>query len=173
MRAGPRVRRLLLLAAAVIVLRGTQAAVAVITVLTVGLLHLEHPVPHLHVTGLAELRTEPLTPLTALVMVVLSAALAGLLLRVRRTATAFAGIKAFALVASSAISGVLAAGPVGLRLAAAGCGAALAVVLWRPVRRAAATLLARAGLPHATGRTADLALALKIVLLVAFVVVVR
>ena len=166
-----RLRRLLLVVAAVAVLRGVQAGVAALPVLTAAALRLEQQLPHLHVTRLAETGPEPLTPLTALVMVAVSAAVSALLLRARRTVTAFAAVKAFALIAASTIAGVVAAGPVGLRLAVAGCGASLAVLLWPAVRRAAVTLLTAVGLPHATGRTADVALAVKIGLLVAVVLV--
>jgi hypothetical protein len=168
--AHPRRRRLLVVLVAVAVLRGLQAAVAAVTVLAVAALRLEQPLPHLHVARLTEVGPRPLTPLTALVMVAVSAAAAILLLSRRRTVAAFAGVKAFALVVASTIAGVVAAGPGDVRLAVAGFGAGLAVLLWPAVRRAAVTVLTAVGLPHPTGRLADIALAVKISLLVAFAV---
>lgn len=166
----PRLQRLLMVAAAVVVLRGTQAVVAVVTVVVIATAHLRQPMPQLHVVRLTEVELRPLTPLTALVMVAVSATVTIVLLRCRRTLTAFAAVKAFALLVAAVITGALAAGPGAVRLAVAGCGVSLAVLMWPAVRRAAVAVLTAVGLPHPAGRLADLALAAKIGLLVALVV---
>ncbi|WP_101832563.1 histidine kinase [Frankia canadensis] len=162
-------QRLLLVAAALAVLRAVQAAVAALTVLAVTALELERPAPRLHLARLGEVEPRPLTPPTALVMLAVSTACCVLLLRGRGIASAFAGVKAFALVAAATIAGCLAAGPMGTRLVVAGCGASLVVLLWPAVRTAAVRVLTAIGLPHTDGRIADVALALKIAVLTALV----
>ncbi len=164
-------RRLLTVVAALIVLRATQAAIAVITVLAAAVLRLEQPSPHLCVARLGEVELQPLTPLNALVMVAVCAVATAALVRRRPPAMLFAGMEAFALLVASTIGGVVAVGSVSVRLAVVGCGAGLAVTLWPAVRRAALAALVAVGLPHPAGRLADVALAAKIVLLAALVTV--
>ncbi len=164
------VRLLGVIAAAGLILRGTQAVVALLTVLVSGLLRTESPAPGLTLHGLGELRPEPMTATTALVMIGICAAVAAMLLGRRGIAGPFAGIKAFALLAATALTGPFHSGTAGARVAVLLCGAALLVRLWPTVRDAAGRLLARAGLAHLGGRTADLALALKIAVLVGVVI---
>ncbi|CAO5238062.1 histidine kinase [Frankia sp. AgKG'84/4] len=168
--ARPRRRRLLTVAVAFVVLRATQAAVAVLTLLLAAVLRLEQPLPHLQVARLSEIGLQPLTPLTALVMVAVCAVGAVVLLRRRQVVLAFAGVKVFALLVASTIGGVMAGGDGGLRLVLAGCGAGLAVLLWPVLRRAAVFVLVAVGLPHPAGRLADVVLMVKIALLVVLVV---
>ncbi|MCK9894151.1 histidine kinase [Frankia sp. AgB32] len=168
--ARSRRRRWLVVVAAAAILRGAQAAVAVVTVLLAAVLRPDQPLPHLRVARLAEVGLAPLTPLTALLMVAVCGVGAAVLLRRRQVVLAFAGVKVFALLVASTIGGVVAAGSGGLRLLVAGCGAGLAVLLWPALRRAAVFVLVTVGLPHPTGRLADVILTAKISLLVALVV---
>jgi len=78
-----------------------------------------------------------------------------------------------ALVAASALMGAWAPGPVDVRLAVAALGVGLVAVLWPLARRAATRVLAAAGVAHPSGRAGDLALVLKVALLVAVVAVPR
>ncbi|EFC85946.1 hypothetical protein [Parafrankia sp. EUN1f] len=192
-----RATRLLFVLAALLVLRVVQAAVAGLTVLAVTVSGLEHPAPGLRMARLAEVEPEPTTGLTTLAMVLISAGLATVLLPRAHALVAFAGIKAFAMVAASAIAGIKAfamvaasaiagikafamvaasaiavmftAEPVGIQAAVAGCGVSVVLLLWPKAREAATRVLAAIGLPHVSGPAGDLVLALKIALLVAFV----
>ncbi|ADP81874.1 hypothetical protein [Pseudofrankia inefficax] len=172
-RLGGRGTRLLQLGGALVVLRAVQAVVAVLAVTAVGVSRLVRPAPGLHVSGLAEVAPTPLTTGTALAMVVVAAGLALMLLPRRQVFAAFAGVKALALVVASALTGAFAPGSAALRVAVAALGIGVAVGLWPLARRAALRVLVAAGLPHPPGRAGDLALALKIALLVALVAVPR
>jgi hypothetical protein len=172
-RSGGVTARLLQVGAALLVLRAVQAVVAVAAVVLVRMFHLARPVPGLEVTGLAEVVPTPLTAGAALAMVAVAAVLALVLLPRRGAFAAFAGVKAFALVAASALMGAWAPGPVDVRLAVAALGVGLVAVLWPLARRAATRVLAAAGVAHPSGRAGDLALVLKVALLVAVVAVPR
>ncbi|WP_241840335.1 histidine kinase [Frankia sp. CcI49] len=167
--ARDRATRLLFVLAALLVLRVVQAAVAGLTVLAVTVSGLEHPAPGLRMARLAEVEPEPTTGLTTLAMVLISAGLATVLLPRAHVLAAFAGIKAFAMVAASAIAVMFTAEPVGVQAAVAGCGVSVVLLLWPKAREAATRVLAAIGLPHVSGPAGDLVLALKIALLVAFV----
>ncbi|ONH26986.1 histidine kinase [Pseudofrankia asymbiotica] len=161
--------RLLMVLTALVVLRGVQAAVAGLTVLAVTVSRLEHPAPTLHLARLAEVELAPATAVTALTMIVVSTGLAAALLPRRQPLAAFAGIKAFALIAASALAVLFTAEPVSIRAAVAGCGVGIVALFWPAARDAAGRVLAAMGLPHPHGRAGDLVLAVKIALLVAFV----
>jgi hypothetical protein len=164
-------RRLLMVGAGLLVLRGVQAAIAGLTVLTVTAAHLAQPAPRLRVARLAEVSPDPLTAVTALVMIAVSATLAAVLLPRRWVFAAFAGIKAFAVLAATTVTAAIGAGSVGPRLAIAGCGVALVLMFWPSARDAAVRVLTALGLPHPPGRVGDLLVAVKIVLLVLIVAV--
>jgi len=163
--------RLLVVGAALVVLRAVQAAVAALSVLAVTASGLEHPAPGLRMARLGELEPTHTTGLVALTMVLISTALAAVLLPRSRALAAFAGIKAFALIAAGAIAVLFTAEPTGVRIAVAGCGAGIVVLLWPTAREAAIRVLAAFGMPHVRGRVGDLLLALKIAVLVALVLI--
>lgn len=172
-RTGRLTRRLLQVGAALLVLRLVQAVVAVVAALSVRLFHLTGPAPGLHVTGLGEVTPTPLTTGTALAMVTVAAVLALALLPRHAVSAAFAGVKALALVVASALEGACAPGPACVRLAVAAVGLGLLVAFWPLARHAATRVLTAAGMAHPPGRAGDLALALKIALLVVVVAVPR
>ncbi|MDT3438946.1 histidine kinase [Pseudofrankia sp. BMG5.37] len=163
--------RLLMILTALLVLRGIQAAVAGLTVLAVTVSRFEHPAPTLHLARLAEVEPAPMTAVTALTMILASAGLAAVLLPRRQVLAAFAGIKAFALVAASALTVMFTAEPASIRAAVAGCGVGIVALFWPAARDAAGRVLAAVGLPHPHGRAGDLILAVKIALLVAIVAI--
>ena len=169
--ARARVRGPLVVFAALLVLRAVQAVVAGLAVLAVAASGLDQPAPGLRMARLAELEPTRTTGLIALTMVLISAGLAAALLSRRHPIAAFAGVKAFALVAASAIAVMFASEPVGVRAAVAGCGAGIVLLLWPMAREAAIRVLAAIGMPHVQGRVGDLLLALKIALLVGLVLV--
>jgi hypothetical protein len=172
-RTGGRGTRLLQVGAALVVLRAVQAVVAVLAVAVVWASRLVRPAPGLHVSGLAEVVPASLTAGTALAMVAVATVLAVALLPRHQVFAAFAGVKALALVAASALTGVFAPGSPALRVAVAALGVGVVVGLWPLARQAALRVLAAAGVAHPPGRAGDLALALKIALLVALVAVPR
>ncbi|OHV37770.1 histidine kinase [Pseudofrankia sp. EUN1h] len=161
---------MLLIITALLVLRGVQAAVAGLTVLVVTVSRFEHPAPTLHLARLAEVEPAPMSAVTALTMILVATGLAAVLLPRRHPFAAFAGIKAFALVAASALAVLFTAEPVSIRAAVAGCGIGIVALFWPAARDAAGRVLAAVGLPHPHGRAGDLLLAVKIALLVAVVV---
>jgi hypothetical protein len=152
-------------------LRAIQAAVAAATVLIVRGAHLVQPPPGLRVTRLAEVSPDPLTSVTAFVLAALAATLAAVLLPRRHLLAAFAGIKAFALLAATTVTVALTGGPVAPRLALAACGVSLTILFWPSARDAVLRVLAALGLPHPPGRLGDLAVAAKIAVLVLIVAV--
>jgi hypothetical protein len=164
-------RRALVACTTLLVLRATQAMLAAVAVLTVAAAHLARPAPRLRVTRLAEVRADPLAPVTALVMVTAAATLAAVLLSRRQPIVAFAGVKAFAVLVATTLASPLAGRDVAPLLAVAGCGAALVALLWSAARDAVVRVLAAAGLPHPRGRLADLAVAAKIAALVLLLVI--
>ncbi|WP_261574630.1 histidine kinase [Frankia gtarii] len=163
-------RRLLLVPAALLVLRGTEAALAVATVGLLRLIPVDQAAAHLHVSGLAKIEADPHTATTALVTLALSATLAAVLLRSRSTLAQFAAIKVFALVAATAITGVYAPGPLRVQIAVAVTGVGTVVLLWSRMRVAVPRVLETVNIRHVDGRAADILLAVKISALVAVIV---
>ncbi len=163
-------RRLLLVPAAVLVLRGTEAAVAVATVGLLRLMPVHQEAAHLHLSRLAAIEAYPRTAATAVVTVAVSATLAVVLLRSRSTLAQFAAIKAFALVAATAITGACAPGLPRVQIAIAVAGAGLVVLMWAPVRTAVPRVLEMVNVRHVDGRAADILLVVKISVLVAVIV---
>ncbi|WP_018638341.1 hypothetical protein [Parafrankia elaeagni] len=164
-----RLRRFLMILSAFVVLRAAQAAVASLAVLVMSASGLGQPTPTLQVARLGEVEADPLTALTALVMVAVAGGLTVLLAGRRHPLAAFAGVKTFALIAAVTLTGAFAPGSLGVRVALVGGGASLLMVLWPTARAAVLRVLAALGLPHLSGRAGDLAVALKIVLLVGIV----
>ncbi|MGF7237416.1 MAG: histidine kinase [Frankia sp.] len=163
-------RRLLLVAAAVLVLRGVEAAVAVATAGLLRLMPVDQAAAHLQVSRLAAIEAYPRTAATAVVTVAVSATLAAVLLRSRSTLAQFAAIKAFALVAATAITGAYAPGLPRVRIAVAVAGAGLVVLMWSQVRTAVPRVLEMINVRHVDGRAADILLVVKISVLVAVIV---
>ena len=167
----PGWRRPLMVIVGLLALRAIQAAVAAATVLIVRGAHLVQPAPGLRVTRLAEVSPDPLTSVTAFVLAALAATLAAVLLPRRHLLAAFAGIKAFALLAATTVTFALTGGPAAPRLALAACGVSLTALFWPSARDAVLRVLAALGLPHPPGRLGDLAVAAKIAVLVLIVAV--
>ncbi len=163
-------RRLLLVAAALLVLRGTEAVLAAATVGLLRLIPVNQAVARLHVSGLAKIKVYPHTAATALVTLALSATLAAVLLRSRSTLAQFAAIKVFALVVATAITGAYAPGPPRTQIAVACVGAGAAVLMWPRMRRAVPRVLVAVNIRHVDGRAADMLLVLKIGVLIALIV---
>ncbi len=163
-------RRLLLVPAALLVLRGTEAALAAATVGLLRLIPVNQAAAHLHVSRLAKVEVYPHTAATALVTLVMSATLAAVLLRSRSTLAQFAAIKVFALVAATAITGTYAPGPLRAQIAVAGVGVGAVVLMWPQMRVAVPRVLETVNIRHVDGRAADMLLAVKISVLVAVII---
>jgi hypothetical protein len=170
-RFAPAGRRLLLVPAAVVILRGIEAAVATATVGLLRLMPVDQATAHLHISRLAAIEADPRTAATAVVTVAVSATLAVVLLRSRSTVAQFAAIKAFALVAATAITGAYAPGLPRVQIALAVAGAGLVVLMWARVRTAVPRVLEMVNIRHVDGRTADILLVAKVSVLVAVIVV--
>ncbi len=165
-----RGHRLVVVAFALVVLRAVEAAVTLLTAALLPLVPLDQPDPHLDVTRLAKVQVHPDTATTALVMVAVASVVAVLLLRTRSAIGAFAGVKAVAVLAATAITGMFASGSTVARVTVTVCGACLVLVLWPSVRAAVPRVLNAAGVHRISGRTAEIAIMMKIILLVAIVV---
>ncbi|MCK9878385.1 histidine kinase [Frankia sp. AgPm24] len=163
-------RRLLLVPAALLVLWGTEAVLAAVTVGLLWLIPVDQTVARLHVSGLARIEVDPHTAVTALVTLALSATLAAVLLRSRSTLAQFAAIKVFALVVATAITGAYAPGSLRVQIAVACVGAGAAVLMWPRMRVAVPRVLETINIRHVDGRAADMLLVLKISVLVGLIV---
>ncbi len=162
-------RRLLLVPAALLILRGTEAALAAATVGLLRLIPVNQAAAHLHVSRLAKVEAYPHTATTALVTLALSATLAAVLLRSRSIPVQFAAIKVFALVAVTAITGAYAPGPLRAQIAVAVAGAGAVVLMWSRMRVAVPRVLETVNIRHVDGRAADILLVAKISALVALI----
>ncbi len=163
-------RRLLLVPAALLVLRGSEAALAAATVGLLRLIPVNQAAARLHVSGLAKVEVYPHTAATALVTLALSAMLAAVLLRSRSTLAQFVAIKVFALVAATAITGVYAPGSLRAQIAVACVGAGAVVLMWSQMRVAVPRVLETVNIRHVDDRAVDMLLVVKISVLVALIV---
>jgi hypothetical protein len=165
-------RRLLLIPAALLVVRAVEAVVAAATVGALTLLPLDEPAARIDIGRMGKVEAYPHTATTALVTVAIAAVLTVVLLRSRWLVAQFVSITAFALVAGMAIAGAFASGPVPVKVAVAAIGAFIVIVMWPQVRGVLPRALEKAGARHVDGRVADVLLIAKISLLVAVIVLI-
>lgn len=171
-RGGRRGRRLGFVLLALLVLRAVEtAAVAVAAGLVAGAsaAGVAGAAPRLELHGPARLVLAPETPGTQLAVLVVGAAAAVVLLRTGWALAHLAGISGLITAATAAVAAATGPGPLPARLGVLAAGVAATALIWPRLRRVLPALMARAGMHRLAGPAGELALAVKILVVVALV----